>query len=403
MRLPKIVAIVVITSILHLAPGKTATAAELKCIDSKGAAAIINNDMPSAKLEAVARARWAAVETVVGVEVRAQSLVQNSLLLDDMVSTQVKGYISSYKTLDEKRDGDIYNITVNACVEPAIAAEAISSLALNRSVAVFVPARKPKVHTEVESTTVVSKEGSKTTKRKSHTTDEQDETNIFSESLIDKLVDQGFTVTDVAATQAMDAESVEKAMKSGNFLTMRSLIYKFLSNVILIGKVDYNVTQNKGEDIGYDVEMPYNRVTVRLTYRLMSRSQETNQFVILGAGTAEAHGNAASLEDATAKGLQSLSDKVIPTLLDKFARHIKGSTRKITVKVDGLQNVEKTIDLKSTLGGITWVTGVEAVGLDEFVVSYPENSLYLANSLSRNPHLKVDKYEPYMIKISYRK
>jgi len=33
----------------------------------------------------------------------------------------------------------------------------------------------------------------------------------------------------------------------------------------MLGKIDYTVSQRKGEDLGYGVEMPYNRVTVRLT------------------------------------------------------------------------------------------------------------------------------------------
>ena len=196
---------------------------------------------------------------------------------------------------------------------------------------------------------------------------------------------------------------MEQALKSGNFLTMRSLIGRFMSNVLLIGKVDYTVSQRKGEDIGYDVEMPYNRVTVRLTYRLLTRDQDSGKLTILAAGTADAKGTAGSVEDATANGLQSLSDKVIPQLLEKFQKHIRGVSRKITVKVDGLEGVAGTLDMKRVLNGITWVSDVEAVSLNEYLVSYPENTIYLANSLSRQAGLKLSEYSPYMIHLSYKK
>jgi len=47
-----------------------------------GEAAIINGDVPSARLEAIARAKWAAIEQAVGVQVKSQSLVQNAMLGD---------------------------------------------------------------------------------------------------------------------------------------------------------------------------------------------------------------------------------------------------------------------------------------------------------------------------------
>ena len=374
--------------------------AEVKCLEAAGSAAIIDNDISSAKVEASARAKWSALEQAVGVEVRSQSLVQNSALLDDLVSVKAQGTITSSRMVEEKREGDVYNVTMNCCVEPSRAIDAIASLALNSSVAVFVPARKPRVVLESESVTVT--DGVRSVQSNLKTSDEQEESNIFSENLIGQLVEQGFTVTDVVPTRAVDAEAVEKAMKSGNFLTMRSLIGQFLSNVLLIGKIDYTVSQRKGEDIGYDVEMPYNRVTVRLTYRLLTRDQDSGKLIILGAGTSEAKGTAGSVEDAAANGLQSLTDKVIPGLVEKFAKHIKGVSRKITVRLSGPEGVVGTIDARQMLNGITWVSSVEAVGLNEYLVSYPENSIYLANSLSRVPGVKVVDYSPYQIRLSYR-
>ena len=386
---------------LWLLACSSSVGAETRCVETAGSAAVIGNDVASARTEAAARAKWSAIEQAVGVEVRSQTLVQNSMLLDDLVSQKAKGTISSFKILSEQQEGGLYNMTLNSCVEPAKAAETLASLALNQSVAVFVPARKP--HEVLESRTSAVNAGVRSSQSTVKSSDEQDETNIFSETLIGKLVDQGFTVTDIAPTQAADAEAVEKAMKSGNFLTVRSLIGKFLSNLLLIGKVDYTVSQRKGDDIGYDLEMPFNKVTVRLSYRLLSREPESGKMLILGAGTSEAVGTAPSVEDAAAKGLETLSDKVIPGLLDKFAKHVKGSTRKVSIKVEGLDQVATAIDLRQLLAGVTWVSDVEAVGLDEFLISYPENSIYLANSLSRHPKLKVVEYSPYQIRLSYRK
>ena len=36
--------------------------AQVKCVNSEGESVIINNDVPSAKNEAIARAKWSAIE-----------------------------------------------------------------------------------------------------------------------------------------------------------------------------------------------------------------------------------------------------------------------------------------------------------------------------------------------------
>lgn len=192
------------------------------CIDAEGEAIIINNDIPSAKAEAIARAKWAAVEQVVGVEVKARSVVQNMALVDDAVSKNIKGFVTGYKLLQQENRKDTIWVKINACIEPIKAKDAISSLALNNSVAVFIPAKKP---------------GS--------IKDEYEETNILSENLIGRLTEQGYTVVDVAPTHTLEAKEVENAIKSGNFLTLRSLVYKFLSNILLIGKIDYAISTKR--------------------------------------------------------------------------------------------------------------------------------------------------------------
>jgi hypothetical protein len=373
---------------------------ETKCVDAEGEALIVNNDMPSAKAEALARAKWAAVEQAVGVEVKAQSVVQNMALVDDAVSKQIRGVVTGHRILREESRKETVWVKINACVEPARAREAVSSLALNNSVAVFIPARKPRVVKEFE-------ERYKTPYYKSErsgleTKDEYDETNILSETLIGRLIEQGYTVADVAPTHAMDAREIEDAVKSGNFLTVRSLMYKFLSNVILIGKVDYSISTRKGQDIGYGVSMPFNNVTVRLTYRIVTRDQ-SGKTIVLTAGTEEGKGLATSVEDAAANGMKDLAKKLTPVILEKLGRHIKGIAKKVQIKVQGVGDVNTNFEVKDILQHLAWVANVEEKGLGEFIVSYPENPVYLANSISQKPNFRVVNFSPYSILIKYGK
>jgi hypothetical protein len=365
--------------------------AQTKCVDSEGEAVIVNNDVPSAKAEAVARAKWNAVEQVVGVEVKAQSVVQNFALVDDAVSKQIRGVVTGYKVIIEDNRKDTFWAKINACVEPSKARDALMSLALNNSVAVFIPARKPKV---------VSDSGGKHEHRL-ETIDEYDEANILSESLIGKLTEQGYQVVDVAPTHEIDAADVEKAIKSGNYMTLRSLMYKFLSNLIIIGKIDYTISTKKGVDVGYGVSMPFNNVTVRLTYRIVTRDA-SGKMVILTAGAEEGKGLAMNVEDAAANGLNDLSEKISPVIMEKLSKHITGIAKKIKVTVRGVNDVNTNFAVKDALQNTAWVTNVEEKNLGEFVVSYPENTVYLANSISQKPDFQILNFSQYSLKIMYK-
>lgn len=353
------------------------------CLDVDGEALIVNGDKPAARIEAIARAKWAAIEQAVGVEVKAQTVVQNFALVDDAVKKQIRGVVTGHRILDEESSGDLFKVRINACIEPANAGDVLSSLALNNSIAVFIPASKPREVTHLESRGV------------------QDETNILSETVIGSLAEQGYTVVDVAPTGAGDAAVIDKALKSGNLMTLRSMMYKFLSNLLLIGKAEYTVSTRKGEDIGYGVKMPFQNVTVRLTYRLVTRDP-SGKMIILAAGTEEARALANNAEDATAKGLKNIAAKFTPVVLEKIAKYIKGVSRKVQVKIEGVSDISTNFTVKEMLQNTSWVTAVEEKGLGEFVVSYPENTIYLANSIEQKGSFKLKSFSPYQLTVSYK-
>jgi hypothetical protein len=282
--------------------------------------------------------------------------------------------------LNEDNKGGTLLVKINACVEPGQAQQAVSSLALNNAVAVFIPARKP------------GKRG-----------DEFEETNILSETLIGKLTDQNYKVIDVASTHALDALEIERAVKSGSTLAVRSLMYKFLSNIIIIGKIDYTISTKKGEDIGYGLSMPFNNVTVRLTYRIVAKNNKTGSMEILTADTAQGRGLANNVEDAAAEALKDLAEKLTPKILDKVASFIQGNVKQVSIKVNGVTDLDTNMEIKNILQNIVWVTGVEDKKMGEFIVSYPETSIYLANSIKQKGLFNVDQFTPYSITLTYQK
>jgi len=355
-----------------------AAPAQVRCIETDGEAAVVSGDVPSARTEAVARAKWAAIEKVIGVEVRAQSIVQNMTLFDDAVKTEARGIIRDYNVLNQENRNDVMTVRIRACVEPAEARETVSSLALNNSLAVFIPAKKPRGRG-------------------------YEETNILSETLIGKLREQDYTVVDVAPTQAADAAEIESAAKTGSTVKLRSLFYKFLSNLLIIGKVDYSISTKKGEDIGYGLSMPFNNVAVRMTYRIIARNSRTGGMEILWSEAAQGKGLANSVEDAAAEGMRDLAEKIAPTVLEKVAKYIQGNVTKISLKINNVPDLDTNQEIKSTLQNIVWVAAVEEKSLGEFIVAYPENSLYLANSIRQKGNFRIVNFSPYSILLDYQK
>lgn len=352
--------------------------AQITCVDTDGEAAIVKNDVPSAKAEAIARAKWAAIEQVVGVNVKAQSIVQNLMAVDDAISKELKGAVSTYKLLSQNTKEGILSVRVNACVEPTKAQDAVAGLALNNAISVFI----------------ISKDMSP--RGGAH----YEESNILSESIIGKLVDQGYTVTDIAAANVLDSQVVDSAIKSGKFLSMRSLMYKFLTNLLLIGKVEYTVSTKKGENIGYGLSMPFNNVTARLTYRLVTKDAKGGM-VILAAGVEQGKGLAGSVEDAAAVSLKEITDKLTPVILDKVSKNIQGVSKKVAIKVSDVSELSDNFAIKDILQNTVWVLEVADAGIGEFEVKYSENPIYLANSLEQKGKFKLVEFSRQTLKLKY--
>lgn len=334
-------------------------AAKPVCVETEGEALLLRGDLPSARIEAINRAKWAAIEQVAGIDLQSRTIVQDSALLDDLITTQARGVVASHHLLQEQKLAESVKVRIKACVEPSQARGAVSPLALNSAVAVFVPARQL---------------GGKEVR--------YDDTTSFSEALNNALLQKGFTVRDLAAGPGVKAADMDRALKEGNFLALRSLAYRYQSNTILIGRIEPTVSTNRGEDVGYGISMPFTKVTVRLTYRLLTRDGR-GELAILAAGNEEATGLAPAPADAQAAALKNLSERAVPLIMAKIDQRMRELSNKVNVTVEGVATPDETFAVRDTLQRITWVAGVEDVSPGRFRVSYPENPLYLANGLTQ--------------------
>lgn len=345
------------------------------CVEVSGESAVVGGDVPSAKVEAVNRAKFSAVEQVAGVDIKSKTVVEDSALLDDMITTQTRGAVSSYRIIRESLDGDSAKALVNVCVEPLSAKSAMSALALNTAISVYLPAKKLVRYDNLE----------------------YDDENILAQAVIGKLAEGGFSVRDLAETHSLKLRDIDMALKGGDQTSVRSLVYRYLTNSVLMGKIEPTLSMRKGSDAGYGISMPFNSVTARLSYRLMTKDNN-GKMVVLSAGSEEAKGMAPSQDDAYAEALKNLSEKFVPIIIDKIHSRLNDIASKVTIEVEGVKDPAETFELRDQIQKVTWVTKVEEKGIGEFMVSYPENPIYLANGLSQKG-FRIVSYTRELIKI----
>jgi len=337
-----------------------------------GEADIINGDKSSAKLQATARAKWAAMEAASGVRVKSETIVQNAVLVDEAIKNEVTGVILSYKVTGEEEDGQLYRVMISAVIAPEKAKQAMGAIAMNTSVAVMIPVVFP----------------DKTVQ----------ETNVLTETVINELTANQLEVVDIFDADGTKVSELDKAMKTNNYMAMRAVASKYLSGTILIGKVDTVATAKEGSDIGYGVSLPFNVVTGRLSYRLLM--QQGSGTKVLASDFLSARGMGATLEDATHQMMENMTKEVSTKLVSTVLEKIKGANnRTVSVQLVGKSTIEDLMDLKQLLSYTAWVLDVKDNGEDTLKVKYPEKALYLATSISSRPNYKIMRLNDYLIQV----
>jgi len=335
-----------------------------------GEADIIGGDKSSAKLQAVARAKWAAMEEASGVRVKSETIVQNAMLVDEAIKNEVTGVIQNYTVTGEEEDGQIYRVMISATIIPEKAKDAVGLLSKNTSISVMIPVVFPDKHIE--------------------------ETNILTETVINDLTMQQMEVIDIVSSDGTNVKQLDQAMRTNNYMGMREIASKYLSGTILIGKVETTTTAQEGSDVGYGVSLPFNVVTGRLTYRLLS--QQGSKTVILASGFLPARGMGASLDDATNQMMENMNREVSQKLVSIVMEKLKGANSKsISIQIAGHPTLSDLMELKQMLTYTAWVLEVKERGTDMLTLMYPEKALYLATAINSKPNYKVLKLTDYSI------
>jgi len=100
--------------------------------------------------------------------------------------------------------------------------------------------------------------------------------------------------------------------------------------------------------------------------------------------------------------MKELAQNLAPAILDKVSQYIKGNTKKVAIKVNDVNDIDTVREIKEILQSIVWVSDVEEKQMGDFVISYPENTFYLANSIEQKSDLKVLNFSSSSIVLEYQ-
>lgn len=352
--------------------------AAVTCVEAPGEAAMRGTDVHSAREEALTRAKWKAIEMVSGVEVHGDRVLQNMRIVDEAVIRKFEGIIQRYEVHRETATGDSVKILLKVCVETTAARRAMESFSRDQSITVIVPVKGSRLC-----------EG-----------EVNDDTNDFTETIVDGLTARGYTVHDSLSAAGLKTRQVEKILADGQFVSLRNVMYRHLSNILLVGKIDQSEGKGEGDDIGFGLEMPANLVRSRLLYRIV-RKTDDGSLKVLTAGTEIGKGFGHNPCDAARDSLKDLAENALPVISRKLQGHVAGLAKKITVRVTNIRDLNTNFAVKAVLQNTAWVEAVEEQSLGEFTVTYREKAVYLANSLVQRGNIRLVNFSPERITIDY--
>ncbi len=347
----------------------TAPKPRTKCIESVGVgeASVIGGDRASAKVEALARAKWDAIEKALGVRTSVKTIVQNFSLLDEVIRNEVGGFITDVKVLSEENFADMVRVKVKGCVYPNSAEKALSLISRDTAFSVIV-----------------------VTKRQNSV--ELDEMNPVTTELVNILNQQGFKVYDFAGNPNINPYEIENIIAQRRFIALRAYMARVLSGAMVVGKVELIPSTRSGQDIGYGIRSTFNVVTARLNYYLLGRDNQGLR--IIASGSLSARGIAPNIQDAGYRAMEALARNLGSDIMGKLERYMASKKKVVTVVVRGVRSTRDNFAIKEKLQRVPWVQSVEDLGLGKFKVTYLENTIYLANAVERMPELKLLKFSP---------
>ncbi len=315
---------------------------QVQTIQVVGQGIIFNGDKATARDKAIEDAQRKAVEQVVGTFVSASTLVQNFQVIDDQILTKSKGFVKSYKVLDEKVDGNVYIVRIEAQVLLSDVKNSIDAIQNMLAMKEY-----PRVMLLIAEQNIGQSGFSYWWGATSGSTD----LGVVENTIINEWGSKGFRFVDhrVLAGKIKKRKAYQVTSAQG-LSTQQAEEIANLSDaqIVLTGTA---IAKDVGTIMGTQMHSGQANISVRVI--------NTDNGEILA--TATVHAAAAHIDPVTAgtKALQKAAKKLCDELLEKVLNKWATSANMIKLEVEGIKDYKTLNTFKSTM--LNEVRGVKGI------------------------------------------
>lgn len=321
----------------------------------EGEAVIKDNDIKTAKSMALIRAKWAAVEGESAANVKVDTIINNSKIIDEAIKTELSATVSSYKVIEEKVAGDKYYVKIEATVIDKVKDEKVASG--NKQICVLIAGVIPDNRVDFN--------------------------NSYTLKTISLLNENGFDVVEVDYNK-INTKDFLAAIKNNDKTILANMLKNYKCQNILLGSL---FILDKGSNTGYG-KFNIQMVSAELTWKLLD-----NDLKVIKGDTLSGRGQGVSMDDAATRAYKNISETGTMQMVSQVSESLLDSDKKyIRVVLTGSNtNIDDLNELRNELKHIPFVLGVKELNNTSLAVNYPEKALYLGMFLERENKYRVVK------------
>jgi hypothetical protein len=289
-------------------------AQENKKVHAVGMATIHNNIVDIARDKAIDNALRNVVEKVVGVMVTGSTEVENFQLKMDRILSESKGFVENYRILSEKREGDNYEVNIEAEVGAGKLQDRLQAMQLLIS-------RKSRPRLMV----VFNEAGQK---------------DAIAEAAMSKFfLAKGFKLVDSSIVKKSRGE-INVAVSATNEKALSNLARAYGAEVVIFGSVE--AVSNSFTVSG--IEMFTNKVNVSVKVI----NGDTGDVITTGNESKSVPGAKGDISRLTEDASCKLAGKILEDTLERWSSELTNTTT-IKLVVSGLNEYQDLVGFKDQL------------------------------------------------------
>lgn len=315
-------------------PIQHASADKITTVTVDGVATINHNDKARARDDALKDAYRRAIEKGIGVAIHCESVVDMMILLKDIIRTESKGYVKSWRINDEGRRGKgLYYVNVTAeVVNRKLQKEDVSAFKI-----IIDLMGNPRFIVLIDETNL----------------GQTPQFSITESMLIKELVGYGYHNIDPEQTILNENPELLKRIKKSDNLETKNLDLRIQNDtdIIIVGKVYTEITASN-EDFKTCKAYSFIRMIIVATGEIVDVESLSNTGIAL------------TQQEAGQRAIKDCMKKLSGRLIGDIPLHI-GKSRTVQVIVRNVRDYTEYINVKSKIANMRNITNVSTRGWEK--------------------------------------